>query len=255
MQAESVLSDAREVRDTRAERTDEQHQALSAARAQHRRALRHQIRCAKAVRDAHRQTRDLMATSEDAPIHAIGDRIAEVRQGLGLAKGRLAGLRKDRRAAVRHQQSIAARAGATEEAVAKLREEIEGAVLAVKSAKVDVKARTSALASNESKLARRHRVDDLEDRQAGADEVVHELTDAIGQTRALDAVLVTVRQGRKAAAARKTERKKQIRQRLSAPTSSETSTERRSFPSRRVWSLTRQRSRRRRPAAPRQKQR
>ena len=217
-QAESVLSDAQEVRDTRAARTDEQGKALRAARTQHRRALSRQLRCAKAVRDAHRQTRDLMATSEDAPIHAIGDRIADVRQGLGLAKGRLADLRKNRRAAARHQQAIAARAGATEESVAKLREEIEGAVLAVKGAKADLKGRSSALASNESKLRkRRHRVDDLEDRQAGADEVVQELTDAIGETRdALDAVVDTVRQGRKAAAARKTERKKQIRQRLSA---------------------------------------
>jgi len=218
LESESALGDACEVRDARSREHAGRVKALSAASASHQEALVHQLACMTGVRDAYRAMRALMSSAEDAPVHAIDDQVADVRKMRSRAKDRVAELRKGRRAAARQMQSIAASAGATHEAIAKIREDLEESLVTLKRATSTQKGLASKLASNEGKLRKRcHRVDDLEDRQAGADELVQDLTDAIGHTRdELDGVIAAVEEGRQAAAVVRTERRRQIRQRLSA---------------------------------------
>ena len=132
-------------------------------------------------------------------MHAVDDAIVESKKARAQAKDRLAHLRKDRRAAARQQQAIAASAGATEESIARVREEVEILVVATKKAKASLKTLATKVASSEGKLRkRRHRRTTSRTARLEREELVQELTDAIGHTRdKLDDVVAGITEGKK----------------------------------------------------------
>ena len=195
--------------------------ALEVACADHVSAVREQLRWARDILKRRRQLR-AAAQVEATPVAAKLERQFEgASEALDQARDQLAALRKERRAAARGRQGRAASQEATAELLAQRVQDIEEEGRALKQMRKAYQATKAEIESSRAKLRKRqYRVDDLEDRQAGADEVVAELTDEIGSTRRrLDEVVRDLARGREAIAAETAERLRTVRKRLGVSSS------------------------------------
>jgi len=196
---------------------EKRNQSRDDAHAAHRAGLVAQQDAWGRVRMAHQSRLTLLTAGADLErLQAIDGQIDTLRSKKSPLKTRLSELRKARRSVSRDQQSAEVSRSTAADRLVRLQEDIEAEAQNKEQKRDALKVLKKQLSTLETKLnKRRHRVGELEDRQAGTDELVLGLSDQITQTRsALDTVTDQLNAGHKERDEQRRERRKAIRKRL-----------------------------------------
>lgn len=181
----------------------------------HRRSLGDELACLQQVRAIQQRIISLHG-ADDAPLTAIDELRSLAIERRSQLKADLNSMRAQRRVSAKSQQSIATSLEVITEQCSALQVEIDREALAKEIARADLKERTKRVKADVAKQTKRQRrLEELEDRQAGGDALVSEVSDRIGDTRAqLARVLASHSEGQKQQEETRKARRKELRKDL-----------------------------------------